>query len=120
MKNFILVSVAILLALFLVPIGISFNLIEVGRGRKTMSNSFRSAALAIDILGNVLCADMLNAFFIKKGGYHFGKQGETISSALGKNQLRGTLTGTGQLIVDILDAIDPNHCINAIQDFQCS
>ena len=120
MKNLGLLLVAIILALILFPIGIIFIFIVAVRRRKAtkfftyLSWSCRESALGIDRLGNVVCGDMLNAFFITHGGYYFGKQGETISSALGKNQLRDTLTKAGLLLAGILDFIDPNHCINAI------
>lgn len=120
MTSLILLLTAILLGCIAFPLGILFTLIEcVRKGSKQKllsyaSLSFREAALGIDILGNVICRDMLNAFFIGRGGYHFGKQGETVSSALGKNQLKGTLTRAGRWLAAILDKIDPNHCINSI------
>lgn len=120
MKNLMLLLVAIILALILFPLGFVFTIFEAIRRRKKtkfftyLSKACREGALAIDRLGNVVCRDMLNAFFIKHGGYYFGRQGETISSALGRNLLRGTLTKAGRLLASILDFIDPNHCINSI------
>lgn len=43
--------------------------------------------------------------------YKFGVDGETISSALGKNQLMGTLTAEGKRLVKILHKLEKNHCI---------
>lgn len=43
--------------------------------------------------------------------YKFGVDGETISSALGKNQLMGTLTKEGKILVKILNRLEKNHCI---------
>lgn len=43
--------------------------------------------------------------------YKFGVDGETISSALGKNELMGTLTDEGKRLVKILNALETNHCI---------
>ena len=43
--------------------------------------------------------------------YKFGVDGETISSALGKNQLTGTLTAEGKRLVKILHKLEKNHCI---------
>lgn len=99
-------------------------------------------AHTIDILGNIICGDLFNVSLIKHGGYRFGVRTETISSALGKN-LKGVfiweyrfitikifrfhriiqvtykyspkLTKAGNCIANILDAIDPNHCIKSIQ-----
>lgn len=53
--------------------------------------------------------------FKKKDGYLFGKQSETISSALGKNKIGGTLSRTAKFLAAILDFIDKNHCINLIK-----
>lgn len=127
MKYFILVIVAIILTILFVPFGILFGLISAFRyrqsGRKAsvyLSTLFLEIALAIDRFGNAACGDFFNALLIKHGGYHFGVGHETISSALGKNQLRGTLTRTGKLLAGILDWIDQDHCFNSIDDFQCS
>ena len=49
-------------------------------------------------------------------GYQFGVIGETISSALGKNQRDKTLTTTGKILVFILDFLDENHCENSIKE----
>ena len=45
----------------------------------------------------------------------FGNFEETISSVLGKNQLKGTLTRTGKALVWVLDKIDKNHCKKSIK-----
>lgn len=46
--------------------------------------------------------------------YKFGVDGETISSALGKNQLMGTLTAEGKKLVKILNILEKYHCIRWI------
>ena len=71
-------------------------------------------AVSIDQLGNVIMQHLLNLLWIKKEGYKFGNRDETISSALGRNRVLGTLTGFGRLIDKILDLIDPNHSLNSI------
>ena len=53
----------------------------------------------------------------KENGYQFGAVGETISSALGKNQRDKTLTICGKILVSILDFLDKNHCIKSIREF---
>ncbi|WP_298473046.1 hypothetical protein [uncultured Maribacter sp.] len=74
-------------------------------------------AISIDQLGNVLMQHLLNALWIKKGGYKFGNRDETISSAIGKNKQLNTLSSFGILIDKILDIIDPNHSLNSIDYF---
>ena len=48
--------------------------------------------------------------------YKFGVDGETISSALGKNQLMGTLTKEGKMLVNILNKLEKNHCVKWIDE----
>lgn len=75
---------------------------------------FLSTALSLDIWGNREFRTLFNATLIKPNGYKFGIQGETISSVLGKNKLKGTLSTTGKVLAFILDTIDKNHCIKSI------
>lgn len=77
---------------------------------------FRSTALSIDIFANREFRASWNKFLKKQEGYKFGKQGETISSALGKNQRDNTLTKLGKIICSILDFLDKNHCKKSIRD----
>ncbi len=77
---------------------------------------FRSTALSIDIFANREFRATWNKFLRKSNGYQFGKHGETISSALGKNQRDNTLTKTGKLLCWILDKTDKNHCKKSIND----
>ena len=58
----------------------------------------------------------MNDLLIKKNGYLFGNGLETISSALGKNQQRNTLTKFGKLIASTLNKIDKDHCIKSIDN----
>lgn len=120
MKKFLLLLVAIILALVCVPVGSIFTICKAvftWNGKKMfgfLSNSAYSLALAIDHFGNVVDRDLFNGLLIGRGGYGFGNIQETVSSVLGKNQQRGTLTATGRGLVWILDKLDPGHCINSI------
>ncbi len=123
MTNLLLFLIAVFLSALLMPFGFVFSLITAFRYKRTLrkagvylSKMFREVALSIDRLGNAACGDLFNGLFIKHGGYYFGVGRETVSSALGKNQLRGTLTRTGRLLAGILDAIDPDHCIKSIDE----
>lgn len=76
---------------------------------------FKSTALNLDIWANREFRTLWNRTLRKgKGCYQFGKQGETISSALGKNERDGTLTKTGKALCWILNNLDENHCLNSI------
>lgn len=46
--------------------------------------------------------------------YKFGVPGETISSALGKNQLQGTLSKEGWRLVRLLERFEKEHCVRWI------
>ncbi|AOW08759.1 hypothetical protein [Flavobacterium gilvum] len=72
---------------------------------------FRSSAKSIDIFACREFRTFWNKKLITKNGYKFGKEGETISSALGKNILLGSLTKTGKVLVWILSE---KHCLDAI------
>lgn len=78
---------------------------------------FRSTAVNIDIFANREFRSSWNKYLITFGGYKFGREGETISSALGKNKKAQTLTNTGRILCNILDFIDKDHCIKSINNF---
>lgn len=79
-----------------------------------------TSALDLDIYGNYAYRELWNAILINRHGYKFGRKGETISSALGRNQIKNDLTFIGWLLVYILWAIDVKywrkggHCLNSI------
>lgn len=77
---------------------------------------FKSTAISIDIFANREFRASWNKFLRKPNGYFFGKQNETISSALGKNQRENTLTKTGIILCWILDKIDKDHCQKSINN----
>lgn len=77
---------------------------------------FRSSALNLDIFANREFRTLWNKVLITDEGYQFGVIGETISSALGKNELKVTLKRTGRVLVKILNFLDKNHCFNSIQN----
>jgi hypothetical protein len=81
---------------------------------KDKSGYFESSAINIDKFGNREFRTLFNKVFITDEGYRFGNINETISSVLGKNQLIGTLTKGGKMIVWILDKIDNNHALKSI------
>ena len=106
-----------LFAWILIPPLTVWNLIIVNRKYGNTKGYFRSTALSIDIWGNREFRTLWNSRLIIEGGYQFGREGETISSALGKNKLMGTLTKEGNKLANILDKIDTNHCIKSMKYF---
>ena len=104
------------LAWILIPPLTVWNLIVVNRKKGNTKGYFRSTALSIDIWANFEFRTLWNTKLRINGGYEFGKIGETISSALGKNERDNTLSKKGKLLVKILDFLDENHCIKSIKE----
>ncbi|WP_295093810.1 hypothetical protein [uncultured Flavobacterium sp.] len=76
-------------------------------------------AFKVDVFANFLFPDFWNLIF-SKGGYKFGRFGETLSSCLGRKKMEKSLSKAGLLIYYILFAIDLSkwknngHCIASI------
>lgn len=123
--NFGLLIVAIGLTILLAPLGLLctglFCLFRLSwrDALDYLSRLALSTALSIDLLGNVLCADLFNTYLRKENGYAFGRYDQTISAALGYNARQGTLTDLGRLLANLLDWIDPGHLEKAIAAERC-
>jgi hypothetical protein len=108
----ILLLTAILLSIILFPIGFIISLFYSNR-KKYLYN----IAVGIDQLGNVVCGELFNLTLIYPSSIHkFGNEDETISSVLGKNKRANTLTVLGRLLDMLLEAIDKDHSIEAIEE----
>jgi hypothetical protein len=124
----ILALISIFLSAILYPFGLLFSFIKYFfkrkfiTGLKNFDNQMLDIATSIDANGNVVCEDLFNLCLIKKDGYLFGNRKETVSSALGKNQVKNTLTIVGWVLVYFLWFIDfpywrkGGHCINSIDE----
>ena len=112
----LLFLVSLILLILTGPFGFLYGLLYslFTKGFRGIGEYLLKIAVSVDQLGNVLMQHLLNALWIKKGGYRFGNRDETISSALGRNKKQGTLTRFGKLIDKILDKLDPNHSLNSI------
>jgi hypothetical protein len=107
--GFILYLISRLLQAILVTIGVLYGLIKsfihshIGNGFKYADNKFLTLAKSIDKFGNVACSELFIDLLISKNSeFKFGKIEQTISYVLGKNQIAGTLTKTGWLVVNAL------------------
>lgn len=127
--SIVLLILALTLTIILAPLGVIVALIRGIYKRKlkdwynTTANYIFNMAYAVDQFGNVMMAPLFNILFIKKEvikehfvDLRFGDPDETISSCLGRNFLMHNLTWVGTTMFVILDKIDPNHCIDAIED----
>jgi hypothetical protein len=87
---------------------------------KMLNITFFDLAKQVDIFANESFPLLWNTIFRKSGGYSFGKKGETLSSALGKNQNLKKLSWLGWCFVVILYIFDykywtkGGHCLNSI------
>jgi hypothetical protein len=120
-KNMILYIVALILAIILTPIGIFFTFIKsfyknsFKNAIKNLNSQFRTIAISIDQYGNVVCKDLFNFTLITKDSkYLFGHEDDTISKIIGYNKLNNTLSKTGIVIESILNFLDNNHSLEAI------
>lgn len=112
MKNLFTYLLAKILKFLLSPIAHMYAFITLNK--RNYSLYLRELALAEDCYGNKLLSPILNSLFINKSGYLFGNRRETISSVLGKNKVKGTLTFIGKSFDYILNIIDKNHSIKNI------
>jgi len=103
--------VAIVISIILFPIGFIFAMFYPGRKKYIYK-----IALSIDQLGNVICARLFNFFLIDIIGHKFGNEDETISGVIGKNKRTNTLTGLGIALDCILELLDKNHSVKAIEE----
>ena len=105
-----------LVAWILIPPLTVWNLIVVNKKHGNTKGYFRSTALSIDIWANREFRTLWNDKLKIDRGYEFGKENETISRALGKNERDKTLSKKGKLLVKILDFLDKNHCQKSIKE----
>jgi hypothetical protein len=118
----ILYIIALILAIILTPIGIIFTFIKsfyknsFKDAIKNLNLQFRTIAISIDQYGNVVCKDLFNyALITKKSKYLFGYEDDTISKIIGYNKLNNTLSNTGIIVEMILNFLDKNHSLKAIE-----
>jgi hypothetical protein len=81
---------------------------------KEKSGYFKSSAINLDKFGNREFRTLFNKVLVLEDGCKFGNINETISSVLGRNELKNTLSKLGIILVWVLDKIDKNHCLKSI------
>ncbi len=115
----LLFVISIILLIITTPFGFIYGLVHslFKNLFKGLGGFLLEIAISIDQLGNVIMQHLLNVLWLKKDGYKFGNRDETISSVLGKNKVRNTLSGFGKSIVYVLNKIDKNHVLDSIDYF---
>ncbi|GIZ09969.1 hypothetical protein [Flavobacterium sp. UMI-01] len=120
--GFLLSIIALILFVFVYILDeITVLVIDV-KNRKwfkiTAERKFKKA-FKVDVFANNLFPSFWNAA-LSKGGYQFGRFGETLSSVFGKKRLEKSLSWLGWLVSILIDAIDftkwnkGGHCIASI------
>ena len=111
--EFLLFIIAVILFIPLTVLNLIVVITKYSFKWKVIKNYFLETAIDIDRFGNRNFRTLLT-----KDGYKFGDYRETISSALGKNKLKNTLTKTGKALCAILDFLDKDHCIKSIRNYE--
>lgn len=121
--GYILAYVAILLFTIVYLLDSVVILLYQVKGRKWYlhtSSKSRSKAFKTDIIANWLFPDTWSFLFSKKGGYRFGRFGESLSSCLGRKFEEHTLSLMGYAFYYILYFLDytawktGGHCFISI------
>jgi hypothetical protein len=114
--GFLLYIISLVMKRLLEPfIYIFGSIIALTKGEWNQYNT--DLAIATDQYGNGLSKYLFNMMLIKKESTHkFGNIDETISSVIGKNKVAGTLTWLGTAVDIMLDSLDPDHSIKAIDN----
>lgn len=115
---------SVVLSVILIPIGILFGILVkiyqnkfFKEGLPMINQKFKRLATGLDIFGNVAAPELFDyCLLTKDSNNRFGDYGETISSVIGKNKIRNTLSKTGIYLDKILDILDKNHSIKSIKD----
>lgn len=110
----LLTLVAATLSIIFYPIALIYSLFRYSKFSYFFKHYF-NIALSIDQAGNVVCQYLLNDIMIKKGGSEFGNTDESVSSVIGKNQETNTLTLVGKGLNWILNSLQSNHSVKAIE-----
>ena len=111
-----------LLSFFLVaiftPLGFigAFVSSVINWNKGILNDYFFKMAISLDQFGNVALQKTFNFILIKRNAKDkFGNPDETISSVLGKNQKKATLSYLGRRLVALLDAIEKDHSLKSIE-----
>ena len=116
--GFILLILAIVLAIPLFIIGWLYSLITLRLKIKRLNDYALTIALSIDQLGNVVMSNLFNAILIQCDGVKFGNPDDTISAILGVNKRNNTLKYLGKLLASLLNKIDKNHVEKASENYE--
>jgi len=109
--------VAFIFIVFFTPIGMVFTIVMalIEWNYDVFNIYYKNLSISLDQFGNVALAGLFNLLLISAPYHLFGDPDETISSVLGKNKLKGTLTYLGKRLDALLNGLDKNHSIKSIE-----
>ena len=116
MRGLIHFIVALILSQLILSVGFVYSI-----GKKileSVNDYLYSIAYYINMYSTYVCAELYNDIFIKKNignKFLFGKRKVSISYHIGKNYQFNSLTFSGLLLYRLLNWIEKDHCIKAIQ-----
>lgn len=118
MKILVFIISVILLWVF-TPVFVVYAMVRYVFNIKVLGDYFYSIAFAIDQLGNVMGAPIMNDLLLKKEStYKYGNPDQTISHVTGVNYKNKTLTVGGYFLAHVLDEVDKNHVEKAAETDQ--
>ena len=116
----IYITLIAVVGLLLIPLGMLFSFT---RAFLTVQwNPFPKLKAYVNTLGvalsqllNTTCSELFNDILITNQGFHFGNPDFTTSATLGINEREGELRPLGKAFVWVLNKVDENHCIKALE-----
>ena len=113
----ILYLISYILKRLLFTFSICYTVIKLILKPKTLNKYFYQLAIGNDQMGNIACQYLFGDALLRKHTFvYFGNPDETISSVLGKAKRCRSLNKSGQLLANLLDAIDKNHVTKSIEE----
>ena len=113
MNKILLFIISVVLFTLIAPFAFLYGLSVKHRSFK---GYLLNIAISVDQTGNVTCAPLFDDILIKgEEAYRFGNIDETVSSVLGKNKYRGTLTWLGRAISWVLNKIEKDHVEKSVE-----
>ena len=125
LEGLLLVPLALILLAFAIPAGAIHYGCTIGsrkqNAREIMTNTGTFSfliAYSIDCLGNVVTPGLWNWLFLSKpGSFLFGIPGQSLSLVLGLNFYDDNLGAWGIRLFKLLNWIDPEHCVKAVDSY---
>ena len=116
----IYISLIAAVGLILIPLGMLFSFTRAfltvqWNPIPKLKAYVNSLGVALSQLLNTTCSELFNDILITNQGFYFGNPDFTTSATLGMNEREGELRPLGKAFVWVLNKVDKNHCIKALE-----